>query len=156
MLQAVKDNSLLNKLVVHEKKILIQSYTTHCINIKKKDFISRMYLNKMIVIHVTDTNYAMHWRIWQQLTSKRKAHHALLFRQGYTITLYLDAMTYSMSVISIHLSVVTWMKQIYTPILISKLSLKNQIHKLNTLINPSTSSDILNSSNLFVPPKSLI
>jgi len=63
-----------------------------------------------------------------------------------TITLYLDAMTCHMSVISIHLSVVTWMKQIYTSKLISKITLKNQIHKLHTLVNPSTSSDILNSS----------
>ena len=35
MLQAVRDNVLLNKLVVHAKKVLTQSYKTHCINIKK-------------------------------------------------------------------------------------------------------------------------
>jgi len=58
MLQAVKDNDLLNKPVVHAKK-KTQSPTTDCINIKKY-FISRMYLNKMIVIHVTDKNYVMH------------------------------------------------------------------------------------------------
>ena len=42
-----------------------------------------MYLNKMIFIDVTDTNYAMHRKISQWLTSKRKERHALLVRQGY-------------------------------------------------------------------------
>ena len=42
-----------------------------------------MYLNKMIVIDVTNTNYAMYRRISRWLTSKRKECHALLVRQGY-------------------------------------------------------------------------
>ena len=42
-----------------------------------------MYLNKMIVIDVTNTNYAMHRRISRWLTSKKKERHALLVRQGY-------------------------------------------------------------------------
>ena len=36
MLQEARDNVLLNKPVVHAKKVLTQSYKTHCINIKKK------------------------------------------------------------------------------------------------------------------------
>ena len=35
MIQAVRDNVLLNKPVVYAKKMLTQSYKTHCINIKK-------------------------------------------------------------------------------------------------------------------------
>jgi len=34
MLQAVKDNGLLNKLVVHAETILTQVYITDCINLK--------------------------------------------------------------------------------------------------------------------------
>ena len=45
MLQAVRDNVLLNKPVVHAKKVLTQSYKTHYINIKKH-FISTMYLKQ--------------------------------------------------------------------------------------------------------------
>ena len=82
MLSVVKDNGLLNKFVYMKKKLVTQSYTTDCINIKK-NLISTMYLNKMIAIDVTDTNYVMHRRISRWLTSKRKERHTLLVRQGY-------------------------------------------------------------------------
>ena len=66
-----------------------------------------MYLNKMIAIDVTDTYYAMHRRICRWLTSKRKERHAYCSNSDTRITLYIDAITYPISVISIHLSTVT-------------------------------------------------
>jgi len=73
------------------------------------------------------------------------------------ITLYLDAMTYPMLVISIHLSIVTCMNQLYR-LHLCKLDLKKKKtkHKLHTMDNPSTCRDIFNFTNLSMPPKRLM
>ena len=76
MLEVVKDNGLLNKPVVHAQTILRQKNLNDCINLKIG--LSSMYLNKMIVIDMTDTYYAMHIRICWLLTSKRTERHTLL------------------------------------------------------------------------------
>jgi len=67
---------------------------------------------QMIVIHMADSYYAMHKRIYWWLTSKRK-NVILCWRDKETrMALYLDAMTYPMSIIFIHLSMITCMLQL--------------------------------------------
>ena len=116
-LEAVRDNGLSNKPVVHEQRLY------HAVTVSNEPAKS---------LHNCYTNYIQcTWTKWFPNTWPthimrcpkessggwllRGKNVMLCCRDNDTrITLYLDAMTYLISVISIHLSTLTWINQTYT------------------------------------------
>jgi len=74
-----------------------------------------------------------------------------------TITLYREAMAYLISIIFIHLSMVTYMQKTTNSDYLNVILRKSDITmNLRTIDNLSTSRERFNSSNLSMPPSRLI